>query len=208
MSRYYILTERNGVEIVEATRVDESDPFRIRFAIGSGITSFDRNELLWWSSVESPPPAPFANFDQLHDAHPRGVLSAQSPLNTRREPMREVQRNSALGNRSSAALRALVKAARAAVPLGWKKVVLELKVSYELPEGRYKVAHRLLNPDGEVEVFDFSEALFASIEVFHRIAVEEGQNWNRSTLTLHLDDHGRCSASELKHEYGTNFGPR
>jgi hypothetical protein len=208
MSRYYILTERNGVEIVEATRVDESDPFRIRFAAGSGITSFDRNELLWWSSVESPSPAPFANFDQLHDAHPRGGLGAHSPLNKQPEPMREVQRSAALGNRSAAALRALVEAARSGVPPGWKNAVLELKVSYELPEGRYKVAHRLLNPDGEAEAFDFSDALFASIEVFHRIAVEEGQNWNRSTLTLHLDDHGGCNAAELNHEYGTDFGPR
>ena len=51
---------------------------------------------------------------------------------------------------------------------------------------------------------DFSDALFASIEVFHRIAVEDGQNWSGSTVTIHLDDKRRCHFSKAEYFRGVN----
>ena len=86
--------------------------------------------------------------------------------------------------------------------------MLELKVSYELPASKYNVTHRLHNPDTGAEAVDFSDALFACIEVFHRIAVEGGENWNQTTLALDLDGKGRCGHAEVSHDYGTNFSSR
>lgn len=103
---------------------------------------------------------------------------------------------------------ALVEAVRSRVPPGWRKAALELKVRYELLASRYSVTHRLRNPDTDAEAVDFSDALFTAIEVFHRIAVEGGQNWNETTLTLHMEGKGRCREAEARHGYGTNFGPR
>ena len=208
MSRYYILTEHDGVGVVEANTVDESLPFTIRFVADAGIKEFDRNELLWWAPVESAAPAPFANFGRSHHAPAFGGSSARSPLQSPFAPMRAAQTNADFSRRSAAAMRALVDAARKGVPRGWKSAVLELKVTYELPADRYKVTHRLRSPGSDAEAFDFSDTLIIAIEVFHRIAAEGGQHWNRSTLTFHLDDNGRWIEAEAKYDYATNFGPR
>lgn len=186
----------------------DSDRFDVRFVSGAAMTSFDRHELLWWSPVESSPPAPFANFG--HHAHPGRNLARtrpDAPWGILDAAMREAHKAD-YSRCSAAAMRALVEAARLGVPRGWRKAVLEIKVSYELPAERYKVTHRLSHPDTGAEAMDFSDALFASIEVFHRIAAEAGQNWNRSTLTLHLDGNGRCTEAEATYDYGTNFGSR
>ena len=119
----------------------------------------------------------------------------------------KIQHNADKSRRSAAAFSALVKATRIAVPEGWSEAALELKVSFELPENRYRIAHRLRNPSTGAESIDFSDALFAAIEVFHRIEVENGENWNRCVLTLRMGGEGRCDA-ELNRENGTNFGTR
>lgn len=79
MNRYYILTEHNGVRVIRAIAVDESDPFTIRFVTDVGTDSLERHELLWWSPVESSPQAPFSNFDRRHHAHSHRSPGAQSP---------------------------------------------------------------------------------------------------------------------------------
>jgi hypothetical protein len=109
--------------------------------------------------------------------------------------------------RSAAALGALAKAECVAVPRDWRTAALELKVSFALPEGKYRIVHRLRDPGTDAETVDISESLFTAIEVFHRIEVEGGQNWNRCVLALRFGDDGSCDA-ELSRENGTNFGPR
>ena len=103
-------------------------------------------------------------------------------------------------------MRALLTAMLPRVPPGWKKAALELKVIYIFLPGRYKISYRLRNPYTGAEAFDFSDELTAAIEVFHRIHAEGRQNWNESTLTLHLEVRGQCRP-EVKYSYGTNFGP-
>jgi hypothetical protein len=82
-------------------------------------------------------------------------------------------------------------------PRNWRDVQLELKVSRAEGGQRYKIAHRILNPDTGAEAIDFSDQLFALIDVYHRIDLEVGYNWNRSTLTLF-----RSGKIEAKYEYG------
>ena len=207
MSRYYILTQDNGVEIVEAPAVDQYDPAGIGFVLDSKSASFDRDKLLCWGYVESQPDPPYSGFGRVEPGDPFGHLRTQHPFSVQggpHNPHQQLNRRF----RSSAALRALIEAARRGVPHGWKKAMLELKVTYNLQEARYKVAHRLINPDTHVEAFDFSDGLFAAVDVFHRIAIEDGYNWNRSTLLLDLNRQGLCTKAKMNHEYGTNFGPR
>ena len=208
MSRYYILTEHKGVEIVEATTVDEYHPLGIGFVLGSKIAPSDRDKLLWWSSVESEPAPPYSSFGRVEPEDPFGPLPTQHQFSVQGGPLRNTDQHLNRHDRYSAARRALVAAASAAIPHGWKKAMLELKVTYELPEARYKVAHRLLNPDTQVEAFDFSDGLFAAVDVFHRIGIEDSNNWNRSTLVLNLNGQGIWTATNANYEYGTNFGPR
>jgi hypothetical protein len=208
MSRYYILTKQNGVEIVEATTVDEYHPLKIDFVLGSKTASFDRDKLLWWSSVESQPASPLAAFDPVAAAGPRGHLPTQRPFSVQGGP-RDAHQQLNRHYRSSASHDALIGAASAAIPRDWKKAMLELKVTCNWQEDRYKVAYRLFNPDTQVEAFDFSEALFAAVDVFHRIAIEDDYNWNRSTLIFDRNEQGVCTASEVNFEYGsTKFVPR
>jgi hypothetical protein len=80
MSRYYILTDRHGVRLIEAAEVDESHPSKMHFAAGAKITSFDRRELLWWSPVEASLPGPYENFHPWpHGPRARG-FDAESPF--------------------------------------------------------------------------------------------------------------------------------
>jgi hypothetical protein len=170
MSRYYVLTEREGVGVIEATTVDESHPFALRFIHGSKIDEFDRHDLLWWSAADSQAPAPFANLgarSPAHSTHHPGSARALSPWDGHPAMTAEFQHNADKSRRSAAAFSALVKATRTAVPEDW------------------------------------SEA----IDVFHRIEVENGENWNRCVLTLRMGGEGRCDA-ELNRENGMNFGPR
>lgn len=210
MSRYYVLTERDGVGVIEATTVDESHPFALRFIHGSKIDEFDRHDLLWWSAADSQPPAPFANLgarSPAHSTHHPGSARALSPWDGHPAMTAEFQHNANKSRRSAAAFSALVKATRTAVPEDWSEATLELKVSFELPENRYRIAHRLRNPGTGAESIDFSDTLFAAIDVFHRIEVENAENWNRCVLTLRMSGEGRCDA-ELDRENGMNFGPR
>ena len=207
MNRYYILTEREGLRVLGAAAVDESIPFLIRFLGDTGTESFDRHELLWWGAVESSPAAPFSDFGPDPFADSRRSAKPPSPWDAHEVWAHQAKRNADDGRRLAATLRAqrsLVEALRGSVPADWKKAVVELKVSYQLPECRYKVMHRILNPDTGAEAFDFSDALIASIEVFHRISVERRECWNRSTLAVRLDN----GAADVSYEYGTNFGPR
>ena len=216
MNRYYILTKRDGVKVVEASAVDEFDPFTIRFVADSGASSFDRQELLWWSPVLSSPSAPFSHFDSLTPVHPHHSLGGHlprkahcpnSPWEGHGAWMHEAQRKPDFHELSGAAMDALIAAVRPRVPREWRNALLELKVVYQLPANRYEVSHRLLNPDTGAEAMDFSDELFATIEVYHRIYAEGGQNWNQSTLTLHRDQKGSLTA-QAKYSYGKNFGPR
>jgi hypothetical protein len=208
MSRYYILTEHNGVAIVEAPAMDQHDPAGIGFVLESKIDSSDRDKLLWWSSVESQPAPPYSSFGRVEPVDPFGHLPTQHQFSVQGGPLRNTDQQLNRHDRHLAARRALVAAASAAIPHGWKKAMLELKVTYALPEARYKVAHRLLDPDTQVEAFDFSDGLFAAVDVFHRIAIEDGNNWNRSTMILNLTGQGIWTATNANYEYGTNFGPR
>lgn len=210
MSRYYILTEHRGVGFIDAAEVDESHPTKIRFALGAVATLFDRSELLWWSRVESPLPGPFENFAPSPRGHPAGGFSALFPQDAPWEldPVGRPRQDEHFHRRSNAALRALAAAVHSAVPPAWTKPVLELKVCYDLHARSYTLTHRLRNPETDAEAMNFSDALFASIDVYHRIALEGGENWNQSTLTFNLDAQGRCRSVEAKHAYGTDFGPR
>lgn len=208
MSRYYVLTERDGIAVIEATAVDESHPFLIRFSAASKVAEFDRHDLLWWSAVDSQPPAPFSNLGALSHRLPTstpGGFPAHPPWHP--AVTADVQRNADKSRRSVSALGALVKAACMAVPRGWRTAALELKVSFALPEAKYRIVHRLRDPGTDAEAVDFSESLFTAIEVFHRIEVEGGQNWNRCVLALKFGDDGSCDI-ELSRENGRNFGPR
>jgi hypothetical protein len=128
MSRYYVLTERDGIGVIEATAVDESHPFLVRFSAASNGAEFDRHGLLWWSAAESQPPAPFSNLGALSHPLPTyapGGFSGHTPWHP--AVTADTQRTVDRSRRSAAALGALVKAARMAVPQGWRKAALELK---------------------------------------------------------------------------------
>jgi hypothetical protein len=206
MSRFYVLTESNGLAIVDATAVDEMNPFTIRFVGGPTVASFDHHDLLWWSPVESTPPAPFSNFSQWHRAQPH-FGGAHVGLQLPPSMPRQARRRTDYARSSNAAMRLVVAQVAARVPHDWKAAVLEIKVSYDLAASRYSLVHRLHNAESGAEHIDFSDALFAAIEVFHRIAVEAGENWNQSTITIRFDDQGRCSA-EANYGYGTDFSSR
>lgn len=203
MSRYLVLSDRGGLQTIEADFVDESDPIAIRFISPAQVTSCDRRDLLWWRDSEASPPAPFANLSPSVRVPVIPAGMSWNALETFGGPPAAENRSRI----SAAAMKALVDIARQAVPDGWRHAVLEMKVRFEMLPGRYRVAHRLCNPDTEEEAVDFSDALFAAIEVFHWIEVESGQNWNRCLLTLRLHGSGRCDA-ELSRENGRNFGPR
>lgn len=210
MSRYYILSDRDGLKIIEASAVDEADPLTVRF-IGKTTTTFHRHDLLWWNMVESAPQPPFASFGAARVAPSRRYPtfgSAHEGWKGHDTLMHDAQTKADHGRRSAAAMRVLVEAVRSGMPDSWQKAALELKVCFELPSNRYRITHRLRHPDAGAEAMDFSDGLFAAIDVFHRIAVEGGENWNQSTLTVELDEKKRCLTAEVSHAYGTNFGPR
>ena len=208
VKRYYILTEKSGVEIIEASIVDEFSPSIIQFVNGAASRSIDRFELVWWGAVEAAPPGPFERFGCARD--PRSLTNpvAQPFSKIGGSPARVDPFGMDPQRVTRVAFDAVIEATRSRVPRGWRKAGLELKVSYDIRTGEYKVAHRIRNPDSDTEVMDFSDHLFATIDVFHRVAVKAGSGWNQCRVLLNLDEHGRCFKAEATYEYGVDFGPR
>lgn len=208
MKRYYVLTEKSGVEIIEASIVDEFSPSRIEFVNGAANRSIDRFELVWWGPVDAALPGPCGHIGHVPD--PRSLANrvpepfwktagSPAPVDPHGMDPQRVTR---------VAFNALIEATRSRVPRGWRKAGLELKVTYDIRTGEYKVSHRIRNPDSDIEVMDFSDQLFATIDVFHRIAVKGGRSWNGCKVLLNLYEHGRCFEAEAKYEYGVDYGPR
>ena len=208
VKRYYILTEKSGVEIIEASIVDEFSPSIIQFVNGAASRSIDRFELVWWGLVDAALPGPFGHIGRVPD--PRSLANSVT------EPFWKTGGSQAPVDRDGmdpqhvarVAFNALIEATHSRVPRGWRKAGLELKVSYDIRTGEYKVAHRIRNPDSDTEVMDFSDHLFATIDVFHRVAVKAGSGWNQCRVLLNLGEHGRCFKAEATYEYGVDFGPR
>lgn len=212
MGRFYVLSERAGVGVIDATAVDENDPVAIRFVGGATVTCFERDDLLWWEAVDRVQDGPFSNFGRAHHPpHPFGHLHTDPHWNVHHDPFHipAAARNSAADQSrlEGAAHRRLVEATLACIPRDWRTVVLELKVTFELPASVYSITHRLLNPAAGKEVMNFSDGLFAAIAVFHRVELAAGRQWSSSTLKLQFDEAGRCAA-ETNFHYGTNFGSR
>ena len=204
MSSYFVLTEE-GVKVVEAQTVDESRPFELRFVSGGETIAFDRNDVLWWSPVE-PVPAPFPPFPSHRPQHGLNPHAGAGTFHSQRKPARAFgagiarpQQSPDFIRRSGAAVMALVRAVMPCVPRNWKTATLELDVDREFVGGATRVKHRIRNADTGAEVMDFSDVMFATIEVFQRISAEQGQNWARCTVDIQFDEHGCVT------EYVTNF---
>lgn len=204
MSSYFVLTEE-GVEVVEAQTVDESHPFELHFVSGGKTVAFDHNAVLWWSAVE-PVTMPFPPFPSHRPPHGLNLHGGAGSFHSQGKPahafgagIARPEQSPDFIRRSGAALMALVRTVMACVPRNWKTATLELDVAREFVCGPTRVKHRIRNADTGAEVMDFSDAMFATIEVFQRISAEQGQNWARCTVAIQFDEHGRVT------EYVTNF---
>lgn len=235
MKRYYILTSKPGLGIIEADSVDEGDSSHVRFIAESKVETFSRDELLWYSPVElaagdsgglsdnSPPrgadrswtdpffPDPFASFGHAHDPfrdhRSRDHHRLPSPWEQDTYKLVSARQDPKFFRRSEASHQSLQGLMFARMPPEWKKAVLELKVRFDPVARRYQITHRIHNPDTGEAALDFSDELFAAIEVFHRIDAEVGQNWDRSKITLSVNESGQCSV-EMNFFYDGDFGLR
>ena len=168
MNKYFVLTEE-GVRTVEALRVDENT-FDVRFIAPDATVTLPRNAVLWWSPVEQPP---FAGWAEPRAPHrPRHAHDVQIA-------------------RSEAASLALARAVIACVPRDWVKAAVELNVARDYMTGELRTTHRIFHPDSGVEVMNFSEALFTTITVYQRISEEQSQKWKQCTMTLNLEKPGK-----------------
>ena len=206
MSNYFVLTDE-GVKVIEAQTVDASHPFELRFVSGGKVIAFNRNAVLWWNPVE-PVPAPFNPFPSRRPSHGRNLNAGHSPWDQAHSfgaGFASPQQSADFHRRSDAALTALVRAVVPCVPRNWKTATLELEAAREFPSGTTRVTHRIRNSDTGSEVMDFSDAMFATIEVFQRIAAEQGENWARCTVAIRFDEHGRVMESDANFSYDPRF---
>jgi hypothetical protein len=206
VSRFYLLSKSAGAMEVEALFVEEAHPFVVCFVSQMGSQQFEKTDLVWWCDATERVPGPFENFESRSSARDTRGRNSAMGWGMIDEIQRGAMTNADRSRRSAAAFGALMKALLPAIPQGWKEAVLELKVSYDLLAGHYRIAHRLRNPATDAEAMDFSENLFLAIEVFHRIEIDGGENWNACVLRLQLRPDGY--EVQVERRRGMNFARR
>lgn len=104
--------------------------------------------------------------------------------------------------RQQSAMNAVLVHASACGPRGWRTATLQLDAAFSPFSNKRSIRHQLHNPDSNMQVTAFSEALFQATTALHTVFAQYQEAWVRATLTMTFDTAGRLCGSVTKYYYG------